>query len=338
VSAFFMGMLLCYFFVAQRSMGMLVVVLFGHFTYPLFSLSALPLFVNIRNHALFSRLKPGLLFKYATWISIICYLIILAIMLAAPQVLLIEKYTMELNMYLLPVSVVLVVWYLWQLLNGFRGLEYATAPSGFKNYLIKTAGVIVFIMAASYIVSTVSIPETVFTPVVFLMNVFQQSIDNPFVSLISHITYFGPAIIIIVWLYKSFAKTVAKMGDSAIIYFLFASFLSLGSESRQFIHFYPFMVIVLMQTINEIVFSRQQVVLFVVLSLIFSKCWFNINVPGIFEQYDFTHFPDQRYFMNQGPFMSDTGYYINLGIVCVLTALTWALFRKSIQSRKQAVV
>jgi hypothetical protein len=329
VSAFFMGMLLCYCFVKRSNIGMGITLLLGHFTFPLFLLSSLPLFVNIRTNAFTAKLNTALLFKILAAFFILVYLVVLTLMLTHPDLLLIPKYTMQINMYLLPVSIILVLVYMWRLLNTLGKAPIQKAEFNTQSLLLKMAGAFVFMIVCSYFIRSISIPEEVFTPKVFLMNVFQQSIDNPLVFLVSHTIYLGPAIILIVLFYKRFVNTLMQTGDSAIVYFLIAAVLSLGSETRQFLHFYPFMVIMLLLGINDLNVTRKQLIIFVLLSLVCSKCWLPINAPEIFEHYDFMNFPDQRYFMNHGPFMSDQSYFINLAIVSVSALIIIFLFRKT---------
>lgn len=327
ISAFFMGMLLCYCFIKQYTPGMLITLLLGHFTYPLFLLSSLPLFANIRTNLFTARVNTAVFFKVLAVGLIAIILIVLALMLTVPDLLLIPRYTMPLNRYLLPLSVLLLLVYIWRLITVFGHFPLAPAAQHTRWWLIRIIGALFFVAACSYVISTISIPEDVFTPRVFLMNIFQQSIANPLAPIVSHIIYFGPAILLVVFFYRPFAHTILQTGDSALAYFLIAALLSLGSESRQFVHFYPFVIVMLMISLNDLAISGRQAFLFCALSLVLSKCWFTINVPGIFEQYDFMNFPDQRYFMNHGPFMNNLSYFINLGIAALTGMMLFLLFK-----------
>ena len=59
------------------------------------------------------------------------------------------------------------------------------------------------------------------------------------------------------------------------------------------------------------------------ISLLFAhKC------PGIFETYQYGKFPEQYYFMHQGPFATDVSYLINMFQVIVTAVAVIALIKQ----------
>ncbi len=326
ITAFFGGMCLVSFFIRQKNLLIWLTVIIGQFCYPLFLIISAPLALAIRNNSFARLLKQFRVF------AILAVLVIILVSVGFYQILfvpdaIIPKYKMELNTFMLPLSI-LVVWiYLWRSINTFTYAE--TSGNDIPKIiepLAKLLCLVAFVSLVNYVINKISIPEEVFTPIVFINNLLQQSIDNPAVFLVSHIIYLGPAIVLVLFLYKPFIQTVTTLGDSAILYCCLILVFSIGSETRQFIHFYPFIIVVLMITLNQHPVSTTKAICFAVLSLFASKCWFPINTPQSFTDYAYTEFPNQRYFMNHGPFMSDLSYYINVVIVGSEMALVRLLF------------
>lgn len=326
VSAFFAGMSLTFFFVKNRPKAMGIVLFLGHFCFPLFLLSSTPLLLNSRKNSLFYYVNVKL------WVYAIIALLVtgFAFILFYPNLLL-PQYTLALNRYALPLSIFLIVAFILRAFIPFQKSNRASTSFNPLPFTLIAAGVALFYLVCTVLIKQISIPEEVFTPKVFLFNILQQAIDNPLVSIISHVIYLGPAILIIIWKYPFFVRTIQSFGDSAIVYFLIIVLLSIGSETRQFIHFYPFLIMMLLITLNQFPISMKQSALFVMLSICVSQFWLTINTPAIFAQYDYGHFPDQAYFMHHGPFMSDLSYLLNAGVLLLNGLFVYLLFQKPLK-------
>jgi hypothetical protein len=333
-TAFFMGFLVVYFYLTNKPMLLYCTILLGQFCYPLFLIASFPLALNIRSNSFSLMFKDIPVYKILAIVTITIICFGWYQLLVVPNTVL-PKYTMELNTLLLPISIIGVCLYAWRSLSAIQLVTLTNGnPSPLWPTIGKGLGIIFFWLLTTFFVTQISIPEEVFTPMVFIYNLLQQCIANPFVFVVAHITYIGPGLILVLLFYTSFLKTVVNLGDSAIGYFIIISCLSIGSETRQFIHFLPFMVIVLLISLNSYTISIKQAILFLGLSLLASKCWFPINTPHSFTDYNYANFPNQRYFMNQGPFMSTESYWINLCIAIVMGIILWKVFRKIMQPAK----
>jgi hypothetical protein len=333
-TAFLMGLCLVYLFIRNKQTLLYLTVLVSQFCYPLMMVASFPLALNLKDNRFVAIFKKRSLFKIFAALIIGCIMIGFYLLVFVPNTLL-PKYTMELNTNLLPASILLVGMYIWR---GFAPLQSSPLTlNGQPKWLPvlgKVSGILFFWFCATVIINKISIPEEVFTPKVFVFNLLQQSIDNPLAFIVAHITYLGPGFILVIFFYKPFVNTIVSMGDSAIAYFLLMFCLSIGSETRQFIHFFPFITIVLAITLNTFQIGFKQAILFVLLSVVCSKCWFPINTPESFSDYNYMSFPNQRYFMNHGPFMSDQSYWINLLILVTTAAVVWLLFRDQLKTLK----
>ncbi|MES2560791.1 MAG: hypothetical protein V4590_13685 [Bacteroidota bacterium] len=328
ISGFWIGFALCYFFLMRKKAALLLTAFLGHFTFPLVLLTSIPLHFDIRNNRILKWMQSSKMLGLITLLGMLLLFSLIALVLFLPSIL-DPHYTMHIQLYVLPVSILWVMIYLWKISMTFHSAENKEGAISWKYSLAMVLGIVGFIIVTNYAIAQISIPEDRFTPQVFVFNIVQQCISLPLISLISHTIYFGPAVLLMVVFFKQFIRTIKQQGDSAVVYFIIIAVLCLGSESRQFVPYYPFLVMMLMLALNSFSFSRYQVMLFVLLSLVSSKCWFKINVPGIFSKYDFGNFPDQRYFMHHGPFMSQTSYLINLGIVVILGLCCYFIFRKT---------
>lgn len=331
ISGFWIGMVICYFFFKQQKTALLLSALLAHFTFPLVLLTSIPLIANIRNNGLLKWMRSSNTLRTLTLSGMVIILSLIALILLQPSIL-DPKYTVHIQLYALPVSILWVLFYQWKISMTFHTDEIIDGKIEWKLILIKTLAIIGFVLLANFVISQISIPEERFTPQVFLFNIIQQSISHPFISMVAHTIYFGPAVLLMLLFFKPFIRAIKQQGDSAVVYFIIIGLLCLGSESRQFVPYYPFLVLMLMLAINSFSFTRKQVVLFVLLSVLCSKCWFPINVPGIYSKYDFGNFPDQRYFMNHGPFMSEMSYIINLCITSLMGGCIYLLFRNAASS------
>lgn len=328
ISGFWIGMVICYFFITRKKTALFLSALLAHFTFPLVLLTSLPLIANIRNNEILKWMQSANILRVLTILGMVIMLSFIALILLQPSIL-DPKYTMSIQLYALPISILWVLFYQWKISMSFNTPEHSEGTIEWKWILAKTLGIIGYMLLINYGISQISIPEERFTPQVFLFNIIQQSISHPIISIVAHIIYFGPAVLLMLLFFKPFIRAIKQQGDSAVFYFIIIGLLCLGSESRQFVPYYPFLVVMLMLAINSFSFTLKQVVLFVLLSQLSSKFWFPINVPGIYSKYDFGNFPDQRYFMNHGPFMNEMSYFINLGITIILACCVYVLFKKT---------
>jgi hypothetical protein len=137
--------------------------------------------------------------------------------------------------------------------------------------------------------------------------ILQFSLVNPFANLVSHIMYYGPIICVIILLWKKIVNISKETGLAfPLILFLYVM-MAVGTESRQSINALPIFVILATEALNEVKVSWRFVYGFVFLSLLTSRFWLKINIAP-WGLNDFMNFPQQMYFMSQGPWMSTQSY------------------------------
>ena len=151
------------------------------------------------------------------------------------------------------------------------------------------------------------------------------AIAKPGVFYLAHIVYYGPLMIVAMYLWKPMSLHIREYGLGITLMFLAGAFLTLDSESRHLIAFLPAVVTFVIKSAESLNWNARQTGFLAVISVLYSKCWLTMNVGPLSG--NVLHWPDQRYLMNTGPYMSDATYLVQgvitigitiaIGIICV---------------------
>jgi 4-amino-4-deoxy-L-arabinose transferase-like glycosyltransferase len=116
---------------------------------------------------------------------------------------------------------------------------------------------------------------------------------------------------------KTILSVFRANGYGLVILLTGVGFMSLGSESRQLINFYPLFVILVLMALEKMKELKPiTVIAFAISSLILSRFWYTIATEGDISK-NLLQYPAQRYFQFFGPWMSNDVYFMNLLIVIV---------------------
>lgn len=318
VFAFTCGMVLLYFYLRGNQLGMFVIMIMGSFVYPLFLLSSILLFLKLPfDVAKYFRVLIGIL--------LLCWTVLFFSYLVDSSFIH-EKYKMHVNNQLIYLSAALTILYLYRITRYVNSQWIAEQTKELHHNWLWLIASIVFFTIQFYWIRQISVPEEVFTSQTFLLNIFQQSFSNPLAFLVFHTTYFGPLVLLMV-----FVKNTARVcwSNGFLLYILGYLLLSIGTESRQFINVWPFMVIWFLQGLDDKLISKKFTLMFVITAIFLSKFYIPINRPDIFLTYQYDQFPEQLYFMNHGPFATDFAYAINLSICLISGLFLYFSFTKS---------
>jgi hypothetical protein len=154
----------------------------------------------------------------------------------------------------------------------------------------------------------------------YLQQVVLLSIAKPFVFIIAHVVYFGPAVILLVLFWNRVSAVVRQHGIGMVLFFLMSLFLGLNSESRQLILAYPFFVAFLVKAVEPVRWRASFYWIFGAVALVMSKFWLRINT-GPLEGLSPQEFPLQYYFLNHGPWMADSTFFLQAALVSLITLL-----------------
>ena len=151
-----------------------------------------------------------------------------------------------------------------------------------------------------------------------------ESLRGPGWGPVHHVVYFGPVIVIAILLWRKIAKTAAKWGGASIVTLAVIVAFAPGSESRQWIHLFPFLVAAVVASLPT-VWNWKRFAVFAVFAIGWSKVWLHLGYdnPG-----NWLEFPNQKYFMHLGPWASDTMYLTHLVAALATTAVFYILLLK----------
>ena len=164
----------------------------------------------------------------------------------------------------------------------------------------------------------------------FLCEHTLAALRGPVWGPVHHVVYFGPIIAVAALFWHRLARTANDFGPGAVLVLGVTLAFAAGSQSRQWIHLVPFLVAVTIAA-TEPVWTPRRALCFAALALAWSKLWLTI---GYDRHATWWQFPEQRYFMHQGPWASDAMYLVHL-VAALVSALVlgWILVGRSPQCR-----
>jgi hypothetical protein len=161
----------------------------------------------------------------------------------------------------------------------------------------------------------------------FLANIVVSAIANPLTFLVSHVVYAGPVLLVLLYFIRPFMEEINNYGVGLHVLILGYVFLSIHSETRLFINAWPFFVAFLCKSLEKIKLPASFYISILLFALALSKFWYRIEVENFSKNY--LDFPEQRYFMSIGPWMSDAMYLLQGSIILLISFwLYWLYFRK----------
>jgi len=325
-TAFVLGVLMVYFFIANKNHWLLLTSMLGAFTFPTLFYIGLILFIfsGLEKQNLNSYIRPS---KGHTFFSLLHTIAITATAFFF-------FYTISSTgeqplgridaMPILTLSLLALFFYVFFSASPLYRCYLTTLSrirSGMTFRLFPAVFSIIFINSLIHFFST-NDPGAL-TLSLFSRAVMVQSLAYPFNFLISHVLYYGPIVCLLVLYWKEAVNWIENQKLGLLFITALYVTLSIGSESRQFINFLPFVVITTAEVLSKKNISWNFTYTFVLLSLAISRVWLPLN-HGAWPSLDTNsplitlEFPMQWYFMNQGPWVSHTMYFINLLIVSTL--------------------
>jgi hypothetical protein len=142
------------------------------------------------------------------------------------------------------------------------------------------------------------------------------ALHAPLWSLVHHVVYFGPLVVVIVLRWPQIACASRTWGLAAPIIWTGVIFMAVSSETRHLIAALPWIVVFTIDATREL-WTHRRLAIFTALTIAWSKVWF---VIGYTAHHDSYRFPDQRYMMHLGPWATN-GPFIVHAIAAVLSAI-----------------
>jgi hypothetical protein len=357
-SAFTLGLLTFYFFLADNVAGLLIVILLGGFTWPTVPVLGAMLLVFPRSNPATSvnlatsvKLHPAREWPLLTkepapyrlnlWLAALTSLVFLLALLRLTDHRLTERIALfvgilRIDTAVVYLSVAAVVGYLFfgllRLLDS-RGLFNVRTLLQSVSWVrvIAVLPVLAGIVVLRHLVSNGEIAGWPSTSS-FVIYTLLCSLTDPLIFLVSHVIYFGPAIILLVLFWRQFCESLRSFGPGMVAFMLANLFLSINPQSRFQINVAPVVLILIVSLGDRTFLKNQSLVFWFLLSVFYSKVWYKFNTAPQIDDGTMTsllNFPLQHYFMNSGPWMSQKMYYVQGAVVLVTGVVIYVLTRSS---------
>ena len=215
-------------------------------------------------------------------------------------------------------SVILFFMYVWLMLRPCMDVRYArsTIWSG-----INLRGVVLsllLLIGVKTIIALFSKDVSTLTTLHQIRFMGQTMIVNPLVSVVAHVSYFGPGVILTLIFWRRVVLTAQRLGPGVMLFLLSSALLSIGSESRQSITAWPTIAILTCEALNRRGITRRMAYSLLLVALVTSRFWLNLNGTKEWTG-PYTEFPYQMFFMNFGPWLSTSMYAVFAAIASLLS-------------------
>jgi hypothetical protein len=148
----------------------------------------------------------------------------------------------------------------------------------------------------------------------------------PSLSLVAHVVYFGPVVILTIIHWPAIAGELHRHGPALVLATGFGLLLAMDPESRHVIHLLPLLVPFVLKAMEGPRWSVLATSAFLLISLVGSRLWYTIG--GAPDTGHFGEFPAQNFFMVLGPWMSVSMYFVQGAAVLISGAVLAALFAR----------
>ncbi len=159
------------------------------------------------------------------------------------------------------------------------------------------------------------------------------AIAKPGLFFISHLAFWGPVVILIIYYLKKIMQISLQEGFGVMLFMMATAVLALNSQTRQIDFNFPFIVYLLCLTIPPRILTQRSLLIYLFTSLIISKVYYLINVEPLSGS--ILTFPYQRFMMNSGTYMNWGGYFVNMGLFIISIILIKVGFFSSPQRQTQ---
>jgi hypothetical protein len=166
-------------------------------------------------------------------------------------------------------------------------------------------------------------------------NLVRCSSAKPALWLVSDPLYLGPIFLLLVFCWRPLSELVRSQGIGFTACIGLGLVTGLTPEARQSTSSYAMAIPFLALLLQRFEMPGWLLGVIAFLSLAASKFWVTMNLPPV-DDLHYTSFPLQRYFMNQGPWMSDQMYYLQGSAVAVVADFLYLSMRRANTSVNEA--
>ena len=232
---------------------------------------------------------------------------------------------------------VYLVFMFWYLLKNFDIIKFI------KNCLNKNL-ILNIVIIGSILIILMIIKRLIYSPEIPSLNAYSYfasiyfygpNVRFPLQFIIYQVCYWGPIMILLIIFFKDIITKLKNSEIPFLLIFLIAIIFSINSEARPLNNFYPFLVVLILKSIDIDKFKNKKafVNLFIIVSLILSKVWIFGKLPSsvypetIYEDID--KFPMQWYFMSFGYFANTQMFFAHASFALLILVLFYFVIKKS---------
>jgi hypothetical protein len=361
VTAFAIGIIMLYYYFNNTAIGILILSFLGAFTWPTLSYTGFFLYIFPKDNTYYQPAR----FKLNIYISI---LISCLVLFGALYLRFVLNFTKGVQLpSALFLSIILLIGYMFWGLNSILNdnklydFNYIKSNINLKRLIIFTllfalmkilisfAGYKVEVLILSFFIKNIlafciAMPGAKF----FLRNILSTCIAMPFSFGLGHILYYGPIVLLCFFSWKLICKTIHKNGIGLTFVFLQVLILGLGSESRQIINYYPFILLFTIKATEQYKWKTSYYWFLSVLSFLYSRLWLKFNTgpmndrvilkSGTWRVISPRDFPLQRIFSTFGNRMINEMYVIQGSLVIITGVILYFLLLNNKKPKNETVV
>lgn len=327
--------MMLFFYLKKNTIGVVICTLLACFTWQISFYQGL-IFVVFPFHALpFSGLKTNHKNILATSSGLIALFVCIYLVLIKKMDTTLELVA-RIDKILLPISILGVVVIYFFFSKIFFNSNLFKIQLFIKNIKLKNIfyAFILFLITTILIYFLNPVPNKFYPLYYTLTNPFTHALMWPLHSFVSHTAYWGFLMILFLFFWTDFCKLISQTGWGFVSAFGLNLFLfGIMPETRCLINILPWIVLFLVKSLNKYSFSK---IFYVIVGLFCagtSKVWLFLNDaerPNIMQldKNGSMGFPDQKFWMNIGPWMSEQMYYLQGGAILIIAIVMFFILYK----------
>lgn len=160
-----------------------------------------------------------------------------------------------------------------------------------------------------------------------------NAVFAPLWNVVHQVTYFGPIVLLAIGAWPRVAATAARWGPASVLGLGIVVLSAVSSDSRHLLHMMPFVTVITV-TATAAWWTPRRALVLAAIYLVWSKLWLHIGYTSV---HDSLTWPDLRFFMQHGPWASDTTFLAHLAAAVVTALGLWLLLRGAARTSRSDV-
>ncbi len=220
----------------------------------------------------------------------------------------------------LGLSIVVTIGYVFLALRPLLndGRLYRLPRSVTWSQIRWTIGTLLLVVGVKFVQGCISSRPGYFGFNVYCFVVGITAVAKPGLYYLSHLVYYGPFWLLAAFHWPAVCRQIHRQNGIGLTLVIAIGIChSLDAESRHIIYLLPLLVPFVVQVIDRLDWSQNQLWFLTIISVLASKFWLTIGGPFLDNG---NLYPDQYFWMSIGSFMTDQSYLWQLAtaIVCAV--------------------